>query len=213
MSNMQIISKGLYKNNAEKSFPVELKEYIFARTNDKKCLFLRFFNGLEFNVTGIHFWLIQKNSYGELIQKKKIELTDISAEAGEFFAPEDCFFVDEECVDFDIKIASVFVGVYEYRAENGEVFVRASIDYYPKRAIRKKVFCNQRKKLNGGVKYSILILFMALLLVAFAFIIPFFIKEVYPVIKRALEIAWDFMGDVIESFIRKMEMIFESKKT
>ena len=210
MSSMQIISKGLYRGAVDKSFPIEIKEYVFSRRDDKKCIMLRFFNTLKFNVTGIHFWLVQKNSYGEFLRKEKIELDGICAEAGKVFAAETCFFVEEECSDFDVKMISAFSDNYEYRCENGEVFVRYSIDYYGKSEIRKKVFCHQRKKLNRGVKYTSLILIAALLLVAFAFVLPFFIKEVCPLIKRGLEIAWDFIKDVFESFINKMATLFES---
>ena len=77
MSGLQIISKGTYKGITEKAFPLEVKEYVFARENGKKCLLLRFFNSSEINVTALTFWLIQKDSSGNEIRKRKITLDGI----------------------------------------------------------------------------------------------------------------------------------------
>ena len=96
MSELQIISKGLYKGEVDKAFPIEVKEYIFARENGKKCLLLRFFNSSEINLTAISFWLIQKNSYGEKIRRKKITLEGIHAMSGKGFPPNERFWVDDK---------------------------------------------------------------------------------------------------------------------
>lgn len=213
MSSLQIISKGLYKGTVDKSFPVEIKEYIYGFNNNRRCLLLRFLNNSEFEVNGIHFWLIQKNSYGEEIGKEKIEINGISAEAGALFSPADGFVVDEACVGFEIKMISAFSDGYEYRSENGEAFVRYPMEYYKKGEIRKNAFCYKHKKLKSSVKYSSLILVMAILLVAFALILPFFVKEVCPIIKRGLEIAWEFMGDVLESFKNMIVSLFDNKNS
>lgn len=213
MSSLQIISKGLYKGTPDRSFPVEIKEYIYSFKNDRRCLLLRFLNNSELNVDGICFWLIQKNSHGEEIHTEKIDVNGIVAEAGALFSPSEGFVVDEACVDFEIKMISVSSNGYEYRAKEGEAFVRYPMEYYKKAELRKKIFCHKRKKLKSGAKYSGWILFLAILLVAFALILPFFIKEVWPIIKRGIEIAWEFMGDVFESFKRLISSLFENKNS
>jgi hypothetical protein len=202
MSELQIISKGLYKGEVDVSFPISVKEYIFARQNGKKCLLLRFFTSSDIKFTAIHFWLIQKNSYGEKIRRRKIVLDSLYYNDGQVFSPTNCFVVDDRCVDFEIKIVSAFVGDFEYKSRNGEGFVRYSADSNEKIEIKRKASCSQSRKLNAKVKYTALILVFAVFLIAFAIIWPFFKAEVYPIIKNALKIGWSIFVKALESFFK-----------
>ena len=208
MSELQIISKGLYKGDVDKAFPIEVKEYIFARENGKKCLLLRFFNSSEINLTAISFWLIQKNSYGEKIRRKKITLEGIYAMSGKVFSPNERFWVDDICADFEVRMVSAFSGEYEYKAHDGEGFVRYPINENKNVVIKRKTFCTQRSKINKKAKYMTLILVFAIILIAFAIIWPFFYEEVLPVIKEAIRIGWDIFKKALASFFRMIGELF-----
>ena len=153
-SNVQIISKGLYRGTIDKSFPVKVKEYVFARQDEKKSLLLRFFNDSQLNITAIHFWLVQKNSHGEQIGKEKISLEGIYCAQGAIFVPASGFFVDDKCADFDVEMISAFSGEYEYKTKNGEIFVQYPIEYEQTAVVKKRAHCVQHKKLNKKVKFS-----------------------------------------------------------
>ena len=75
----------------------------------------------------------------------------------------------------------------------------------------KKEFCAQRTKIDNKVKFASAILLLAILLIALAIIWPFFKKEVIPVIKRGIEIAWDFLGDVLERFFEMIRELFQKE--
>ena len=209
--NLQIISKGLYKGVVDTALPVEVKEYVFTRQKGRKCLLLRFFNTSELNITAIHFWIIQKNSYGEQIHREKILLDNIQCIAGRAFAPSDCFYVQNNCVDFDIEIISVFSGEYEFRSGSGESFVRYSGALNKAPTVNKKAQCVQRTKLNNKVKFTGAILVLAVFLILLAVIWPFFIEEVIPAVKKFVKLVWELFGDIVESFFRKIGELFESK--
>lgn len=204
MSGLQIISKGTYKGITEKAFPLEVKEYVFARENGKKCLLLRFFNSSEINVTAFTFWLIQKDSSGNEIRKRKITLDGIYSLAQNAFAPSNCFFLDEQCVDFDVKMVSALSGEYEYRAENGEGVVRYPIDLNKTNVVKRKPYCIQRSKLSKKVKYMGLILFLAVLFIAMAIIWPFFSGTVLPVINNTLGIGLEILKKAWDSFLNML---------
>lgn len=208
MSSLQIISKGTYKGVNEKAFPIEVKEYVLARENGKKCLLLRFFNTSEINVTSLTFWLIQKNSYGVEIRKKKLTLDGIYALSKAFFAPSNCFFLDEECVDFEVEMVSALSGEYEYRAVNGEGIVGYPIDLNKTIVVKRKPYCIQRTKLNKKAKRMGLILFLAVFLIAMAIIWPFFIEGVLPFVINALKIGWEILKRAWDSFLNMMGDVF-----
>ena len=208
MSNAQMISKGTYKGISEKAFPLEVKEYIFARENGKKCLLLRFFNSSDVNITGISFWLIQKNVYGEHICKKKISLDGIYSLAGRNYAPSNCFFVDESCADFEVEMISAFSGEYEYRTENGESVVRYPLNLNKNMVVKRRPYSIQRSKLNKKVKHMTLILFLAIFIVSLAVIWPFFMEVVYPAIKNALSIGLDILKRAWASFLNMLGDLF-----
>jgi hypothetical protein len=188
-SNLQIISKGLYRGNVDKAFPIEVKEYVFTRQDEKKCLLLRFFNDSQLNITAIHFWLVQKNSYGEQIGRDKISLDGIYCAQGAIFVPATGFFVDDRCVDFDVEMISAFSGEYEYKTKNGESFVQYPIEYEQTAVVKKKARSIQHKKFNNKVKFSSAILILAIFLVIFIVFWPFFTEELWPLIVKITKAA------------------------
>lgn len=206
--DLQIISKGLYKGAVDKAFPIEVKEYVFTRKDGQKCLLLRFLNQSRLTVTVLNFWLIQKNFYGEQISKEKISL-EVNCGNAKIFSPAFGLVVQDKCVDFDVEMISVFSGEYEYISENGECFLKYQLNKEKVNISKKKVSCVQHSKLDNKVKFATAILVFAIFLIAFAVIWPFFEKEILPLIKDALKIAWDFLGNVMKSFFEKVGMLFE----
>lgn len=185
--NVQIISKGLYRGTVDKAFPVEVKEYIFTRKKGKRYLLLRFFNDSPLNVTAISFWLIQRNSHGDQLSKEKVLLEGVYCKAGAYYSPSSGFLMQDNCAEFEVDIISVFSGEYEYKAENGEGFVRYSIKSGKKYSSNKRAFCVQRTKLNNKVKFAKAILILAVFLIILAVFRPFLIEDVFPLIKQLFE--------------------------
>ena len=208
-SNLQIISKGMYKGIVDKSFPLVVKEYVFTRKSERKCLLLRFYNHSDINVTAIHFWLIQKNSYGEELHREKISLEGIYCGAGKLFSPANCFFVQDTCANFEIEMVSAFSGEYEFKSKNGEAFVRYSLDSGRKPAAKRKGYYIQRSKFSGNVKFAIAILILAIFLAMFVSIWPFLVKEVFPEILRLLKLAIEFVGEFIGGFFEMIGNLFD----
>ena len=208
-SNVQIISKGLYRGRVDISFPIKVKEYVFTRQDEKKCLLLRFFNDSQLNITALHFWLVQKNSHGEQIGKEKISLEGIYCAQGEIFVPVSGFFVDDKCADFDIEMISAFSGEYEYKTKNGEIFVQYPIEYEQTAVVKKKAYCVQHKKLNNKVKFSSAILVLAIFLVIFIIFWPFFKEEIWPLIVKITKAGLELLEDALKSLFKKIGNLFD----
>lgn len=207
--NVQIISKGLYNGTQDQASPMHVREYVFAREKGKKCLLLRFVNNSDVPLTGIEFKLIQKNSDGVKIDESKLSLKDFDCRPGELFSPSVCFFVNEKCIDFDIKIISILSGDYEYRSKNGEYNVSYPIVKKNNRHSNSKGALSQRSRLNGKVKFSVAILIFALLLIAFALIWPFYNNEIRPVIERAIKEAWEMIIELVKRLFLLIGDLFE----
>lgn len=212
--DLQIISKGLYRGAVDKAFPIEVKEYVFARKEGRKCLLLRFLNQSKLNVTALNFWLIQKNFYGEQLSKEKISLQNIECGTDKMFAPPCTISVQDKCVDFEVEMISVLSGEYEYISENGECFVRYRLKESKKelpKVPKNKEACVQYNKLDKKVKFVTAILVLAIFLIAFAIIWPFFEKQVIPLIKQGVKIAWEFLGDKFEAFFEYIGNLFKKR--
>lgn len=188
--DLKIISKGLYSETAENPL-LAVKQYIFARENGKKCLLLRFENKARFIINYFEFWLVQKNSDGVEIAKKKMSVNEINARPGEIFSPEKCFLVQDKCVDFDIKIVIAKSGKYEYRLRNGEIFVRYPMKSKWSYLASEKTYSLQYSKLNKRVSFTSLILIVAIISVLIAMVWPFISDFLWPAIQRAFESMFD----------------------
>lgn len=207
--NVQIVSKGLYNGTVDIGSPICVKEYVFVREKGKKCLILRFLNESDIVVNSFNFKLVQKNSDGDVITESKIAVNCIAWRAGEIFTPNDCFFVNDKCVDFDVKVISVLSNCYEYKTEGGESYVRYPIqgDNASRRA--KKGDIIQRSKMDRKVKFTAAILVLALLLICFALIWPFYNEEIRPVIENSIKTAWKIFVKLVDRAIVLIERLFD----
>ena len=178
--DLKIISKGLYKEPADKDELIIVKQYIFAREKGRKCLMLRFLNNSKTVVNSLEFWLVEKNSDGVEIAENKIKLNDICVKPGEFFAPQKLFMVKDKCVDFDIKVIVAKSGKYEYRRKNSETYVRYSFPEAWAYEDFDRFYPVQQSKLGFKVRFTSLILVGAIAMVAFAMMSPFIFDVIIP---------------------------------
>ena len=196
--NVQIISKGLYRGAIDKAFPVEVKEYILTRKKGKRYLLLRFYNNSPLNVTAISFWLTQRNSFGEQLSRTKVALEGLYCGANAYYAPSSGFLMQDGCVEFEIDMISVFSGDYEYKAENGEGFVRYAVETTKAASPQNRKLFVQRRKLNRKVTFTSIILVLAIILILLAFFRPFFVEDVFPAIKQAIKNAFEALAERME---------------
>ena len=202
---MNIVSKGLYRGEVDKTALLDITEYVFIREKGKKYLLLRFTNKSDFNITAMTFWLIQKNSDGKEIGERKISLTNLRCVAWETYSLDKGLLVDDRCADIDIKIISVVSGNYEYRSKNGEAFVRYDFQDRKMKKIDRDPVCIQHSKLNSKVKFSGIILVLALVLILIATFTPIFTDYVIPAILDALKSLFEAIGEFFENIGKDKE--------
>ena len=218
--DLQIISKGLYKGTVDNAFPIEVKEYVFTRKDGQKCLLLRFLNQSRLNVTALNFWLVQKNSFGEQIAKEKISIDKIVDGVSRIFSPTSAITVQEKCVDFDVEMISLFSEEYEYISENGECFIKYHLKESKKadskankkankKSDKRKGSSFQCSKLDKKVKFAAAILVLAIFLILFAIIWPFFKQEILPLIKEMVTEVFELLGDLFERFFKSIGELFK----
>ena len=185
--DLQIISKGLYDKASENITLVAPKQYIFGRQKGRKLLLIRFENLSNYRIENMSFWLVQLNADGGEISTKKIVLKGISCAPKEVFSPNNCFYVDDKCVDFEIQMISVSSGGFEYAAQNGESFVKYPLEEAWGYSVSQGEYEYKYSKIqNNKVKFAKVILILGLLLIALAVIWPFFINTVCPAIGNAI---------------------------
>lgn len=122
MMEKQIISKGEYRHYQIDDF-VSVKQYIFLRAEEKKCLTLRFTNSLGCKVNAFKFLLIQIDIQGNVIGKKKIKINNIIFEDGSDYTSNKGIVVDEKCVDFKIQMLCVYSERYRYKLKSNKVAI------------------------------------------------------------------------------------------
>lgn len=118
----QHIAKGFYQYSQHNSF-ISVKNYIFSRVNNKKCLLIRFSNDMEYTVNSMEFTVVQFNGAGNVIGKKKIVYDGINFAAGDTYVAQNGIVVADECRDFKIYFTRVRSGKYKYVVKNGEILV------------------------------------------------------------------------------------------
>ena len=118
----QHIAKGFYQYSQLNGF-ISVKNYIFTRINNKKCLLVRFSNDMGYAVNSMSFTVVQFNGAGKVIAKKKITYDGINFGAGTTYVAQNGIAVAEECRDFKIYFNCVRSGKYKYVVKNGEIIV------------------------------------------------------------------------------------------
>ncbi|MGM9643474.1 MAG: hypothetical protein ACI3X1_00125 [Eubacteriales bacterium] len=122
----QIISKGNYGYSQIDDF-IAVKDYIFTRSQGKKCLFLRFTNYADYVVNSMSFTLIQINSSGEDLGHIEINCSKLDIRPGQSYAYDNGIVVSEYCSDFKVVFTSVRSENYIYTVCGGRVAVRVDL--------------------------------------------------------------------------------------
>ncbi len=120
IQDKQIISKGTYQYSQISDF-ITVKDYIFARVKEKKCLYLRFSNHTDYTVDAMSFILIQMNSSGEDIGHIEISCSNLRIMPEQTFAYNNGVVVNEYCSDFKVIISKVRSDDYFYLVHDGRV--------------------------------------------------------------------------------------------
>lgn len=118
----QCISRGQYRHPQVAGL-ISVRDYIFLKQDDRKCLLLRFFNEMDYEVYFFSFTLIQLDAMGTVIKKSKIKRDAILAHAGMQYYDQKGILVDEFCTDFRIVLHEVRSSNYRYLVSNGHVSV------------------------------------------------------------------------------------------
>jgi len=119
-SGIKCISKGFYKYSQIKNF-LSVKNYVFIRQEEKKCLLIRFSNDMGYNIHSLKYTLIQIDRSGKVLDKTKIVRKSLDIAPGAIYTGEQAIVVDEFCSDFKVEIEEVVSGKYRYKVRNGEV--------------------------------------------------------------------------------------------
>ena len=169
MSNEIILKKGFYDHHQGYSF-VYLRQFMFTERDGKKQLHLRFMNESAVKITAIEMVLTQISSKGKVISRDVLLLDGLNAAPGEMYAPPKALAVSDGCVDFTIKITSVFSKEYKYTFRKG----RATEHFDPRGYRKKKTtrkregFVEKQPRFAGYGKFYWLITTVAILLTATA---------------------------------------------
>ncbi len=126
VTDNQIISKGVYRYAQIDSF-ISVKDYIFARRENKKCLFLRFVNNSDYRITSMSFTILQMNASGELLDKINIVLESQIINPGAVYTYGSGIVIDEFCSDFKVVFSTVRSDDYIYLVRDGKVMVNYDI--------------------------------------------------------------------------------------
>lgn len=135
--NYTVVSKGEYDNgkNPPRVYP---KHYIFLKNKKEKYLSLRFFNGLDADLTYVEFILFQLDSAGNVIKKFRVCENVQRGRSGRTFSLGSGIKLSDKCVDFKIRMVKARCGKYSYFLKHNEAYpiymLEKKWNYDPERA-------------------------------------------------------------------------------
>ncbi len=103
-------------------FPVFLSRYVIFG-GSKKRVAMHFFNASEIEISGLRFYLVEKDEKGRELTVRPLERNGLSAERGTEFAVADVA-VGRGCTAVEVRMESVLSGAYEYVFEEEGVSLR-----------------------------------------------------------------------------------------
>lgn len=148
----QHISKGLYQYSQIDRF-ISVKNYMFVRTDNRKCLMLRFSNDSDYLVDSMDFVIVQMDSNGTVIGRTPVSYKALSFAAGTTYTPNEGIVVDEYCNKFKIQFACVTSGNYKYLVKDGKISVqyeKADKDLPSNPSRRHRIYSFAVKPLKNG---------------------------------------------------------------
>ena len=198
--NNKVLARGMYRHDQRESF-VSVREYMFIRKKDKKCLVLRFFNETEDTLDSIEYTLNQLDLDGQVIDTNVITHSNFRAAPGRLFTPKIALVLNDDCVDFRIEITKAMAGMYMYHLRGDSVVVDYGAKDFLHTAHKKErsdYSVSPRKNYKPGRRTGWLIVLIALFC---AFSVTFSIfKQLY----REYEAGeFDFWGILPEKEIEE----------
>ena len=159
------LSKGVYSHPQIKNF-ILVKQFMFLRNKNKKCLTVRFANDSDFIVNAMFFCVVQLDAAGKELKRNKVAYTKMNFEPGRTFTADSALAVDEKCVDFRIILNEVYSKYYKYVIRAGQ-----AVPYYAKpralklegKAVDPPFEFSSVKKRIGSPKTAIFLAILALL--------------------------------------------------
>lgn len=122
-----ILARGMYRHNQHSSF-VCVREFMFVRKKEKKCLILRFLNETDATLNAVEYTLNQLDIDGKVVDSSVIVHSNLRAHSGKTFSPRTALVLKDECVDFRIEMNKAMSGPYTYHLRGESVVVDYGID-------------------------------------------------------------------------------------
>ena len=163
----QYIAKGIYPYSQIENF-ISVKDYMFVRSDDKKCLMFRFSNNANYMITSLEFTIVQLDNSGKKISETRHKYEQLTIAPDAQFVPNEGIVVDERCHDFKIFFTEVRSDKYRYTVRHGKILVYYDSDYVQATSakVSNRSVCNDVRKLKvGKPRLAILVSAIALLLV------------------------------------------------
>ena len=220
ISEQQYISKGIYQYSQIGNF-ISVKNYIFLRRNEKKCLLIRFSNDLNYAVNSMSYILVQMDAAGKTLAKTRMKHEALDFQPGSEYITTQFITVDEYCTDFKVVFSEVTSGKYRYRVRDKMVAVyydketEPIVDIPSSRRKRRKLMdeeldryrVKQKKFLEPGV--AAFVAAIAIVLVLALNIVNVFFNYIEARTGREW---WDFFGldELIEDLLQTDAMGMET---
>ena len=124
--------KGNYNHPQPQGF-VAVKQYIFAKSGDKRTLLLRFANESPLSIEEMEMLITELDKNGKVIDRRRITHSDLTVAPGSTYCPTRAVVVKNECVDIRVQVLSVRSGVYRYTSRGGRL-----VCHYDKQGVSLK---------------------------------------------------------------------------
>lgn len=219
MMEKQIISKGEYRHYQIDDF-ISVKQYIFLRTGEKKCLTLRFTNSLGCAVNSFKFLLVQMDIQGNVIGKKKVRINNIFFDDGTDYTSNKGIIVDEKCVDFKVQMLCAYSDRYRYKLKNNKIAIyyvpHKKWNYEDDSNYKAQVKVKSKTKFRTpSIRFFSFLVVIAMIFLALSPITTFFAKRIVKNLKNMIaekkQQKLDAMTAVEESSILE-DVVYDTKE-
>lgn len=163
-----ILARGMYRHNQHSSF-VCVREFMFVRKKEKKCLVLRFLNETDATLNTVEYTLKQLDIDGKVVDSSVITHSNLRAVSGKTFSPRTALVLKDECVDFRVEIIKATSGLYTYHLRGECVVVDYGIDdlsHTPHNKERSDYSVTPRKNYKPGRRtgWALVLIFLGCVL-------------------------------------------------
>ena len=153
MTDRQFVEKGSYTHPQADGY-IALKQYIFMRKDNKRCLLFRFANEFSQTVHGFEIVVTQLSADGRVIGRSRVPYHNISVGTGNTYSPDSGVVVHDNCTDFRVTLVYFVSGCYKYVVKHGHAVAHYDPRGYdiPKtNAARSSQIASKSVYRSGGV--------------------------------------------------------------